>query len=308
MADRLPSLNALRAFEAAARHLNFSRAAAELYVTPTAISHQIRGLEDYLGLTLFHRTNHGLTLTEAAQGCLPRLQEGFAALSEAVDQLQRQTNQGSLTLLAPPSFTATWLMPRLPHFTRRYPDVDLRVSASAATIGNGQGTGSVVDDLRSKVADLAIGFSEGDYPGCRVEKLLATEVVPLCSPSLLDGPHPLREPADLRHYTLIHDDTAYSGRPVWSDWLAAAGVEEMEMGAGLHFNHVSLALQAARDGQGVVLSIRALAEADLSVGRLVIPFPQSLPLELSYFLVSRDSEADQRQVAPLWQWLKDEAA
>jgi len=308
MAERLPSLNALRAFEAAARHLNFSRAAEELHVTPTAVSHQIRGLEDYLGLSLFHRTNRGLTLTAAARGCLPRLQEGFTALGEAVGQLQRLRTRRTLTVLAPPSFAAKWLVPRLPHFTERYPDINFRVAASINTIGNGQGPDAVVEALQNAEADIAIGFSTGNYPGCRVKRLLATVVVPLCSPDLLAGEHPLRRPGDLRHHTLIHDDTAYSGRPAWPDWLSAAGVADMDLGRGLHFNHVSLALEAARDGQGVVLSIRALAEDDLAAGRLVIPFDIALPLRQGYFLVGVDNEAERHRVAPLWKWLCSEAA
>lgn len=307
MADRLPSLNALRALEAAARHLSFSRAAEELHVTPTAISHQIRGLEEYLGVSLFHRHPRGLSLSNAAQRSLPRLQEGFSALSDAVQQLQQSETQQTLTLLAPPSFAATWLMPRLPRFTEQHPGMDFSIEASSMVIGNGPKTALVVEALQAARADLAIGFSEGYYPGCRVTPLLTSEVIPVCSPTLLTGPHPLREPQDLRHHSLIHDDTAYEGRPDWPHWLKAAGVGNIPVDRGLHFNHVSLALQAARDGQGVVLSIRALAAEDLAAGRLVAPFSLSLPLELQYFLVCQESEAQRQRVAPLWNWLQAEA-
>lgn len=308
MADRLPSLNALRAFEAAARHLSFSRAAEELHVTPTAISHQIRGLEDYLGTSLFHRTNRGLVLTEAARESQARLREAFIALGEVVDRLQRPAPRPPLTLLAPPSLAATWLLPRLPRLTERHRQGDFRVSTSTRTIGNGQSPDSVLETLRDGKADLVISFSEGDYPGCRVEKLLATSVVPLCSPRLLGGEFPLHAPGNLRHHTLIHDDTAYAGRPGWSDWLLAAGVTNIDGQRGLHFNHVSLALQAARDAQGVVLSLQALAEDDLAAGHLVMPFDITLPLSQSYFLVGLDSEAHHHRVAPLWDWLLAEAA
>lgn len=307
MVERLPPLNALRAFEAAARHLSFSQAAEELHVTPTAISHQIKGLEEHLGVPLFHRLNRGLALTEAGQAALPKLQEGFACLAEAVRTMQGPGRENPLTVWVAPSFAAKWLVPRLQRFAVLHPDVDLRVSASDSQIDSAAAPGSVLDGLHREGVDVAIRFGHGEYPGCRVDKLFAVAVLPLCSPRLLEGKHPLREPADLRHHALIHDDTAYPDRPDWEAWLEAAGVEGVDASRGLHFNHVSLAMEAAADGHGVVLSLMPLAAEDLAAGRLVVPFEFSLPVPYAYYVVCPEETAEQPEIAAFREWLLTEA-
>jgi LysR family glycine cleavage system transcriptional activator len=305
MPARLPPLNALRAFEAAARHLSISRAAAELHVTPAAVSHQIRGLEQSLGIKLFRRLARGLEPTEAAQACLGKLRAGFAAMTEAVDLVRAHTQIQSITVGAAPSFADKWLVPRIQGFVSAYPDIDLRVEAGVDFIDDRQ------DGARRGFdgADIAIRFGTGHYPGCRADKLFPVAAAPMCSPRLLQGEHPLRTPADLSYYTLLHDDTirAEHGGASWKMWLDAAGVEGVDVARGPHFNHASLGLDAAIDGMGVVLGYPVLASADLAAGRLVMPFDFSVPLGYAYYLVCADAVAGQPAIAAFREWITAEA-
>ena len=228
MTERLPPLNALKAFESAARHLSFKRAAAELSVTPAAISHQIKSLEDYLGIPLFRRVNRGLALTPAAQAAVPKLSEGFDTLAEAVARMRPRPDSGQLTVSVAPSFAARWLMPRLHRFFAAQPDLDVRISARTRLM-NKRGDDNAVE--RTTVenwleeSDVAILYGHGDYPGYRVDKLVALTLAPICSPQLVQGKNPLRRPEDLQHHTLVHDDTGtrYDGVAFWDVWLKAAG-------------------------------------------------------------------------------------
>lgn len=305
-----PPLNALKAFEAAARHLSFSKAADELHVTPGAISQQIKTLEDFLGVRLFHRLNRALALTQAGQAGLAKLREGFMNLAEGVRQIRGQSSQRSLTVWMAPSFAAKWLVPRLHRFALAHPDIDLRISASSDLIDTVQAHSSIpADSFRQHDVDIAIRFGKGEYPGCRVDKLFSVTAVPLCSPRLLADPeHPLRCPDDLRYHTLLHDDTPYEGRPDWKSWLKAAGVDGIDVNRGVHFNRVSLALEAAADGQGVVLSMRPLAAADLAAGRLVIPLDLSMPLHYAYYVISLQETATEAKITAFREWLLNEAA
>jgi LysR family transcriptional regulator, glycine cleavage system transcriptional activator len=311
-ARRLPPLNALRAFEAAARHMSFARAAQELHVTPAAVSHQIKGLEEHLGLTLFHRLGRGLELTRAGQAFLPKLREGFERLAEAAEELHAYGEPGTLAVSAAPSFATRWLAPRLHRFVTAHPELDVRITADTRLIDPARGElppgdalpGSLVED-----SDVAVRFGLGDYPGFRVDKLLAATVAPMCSPALLRGAHPLRAPADLQHHVLIHDNVAADdGRPLWDEWLESAGVRGVDTTRGLRFNHVMLALDAAADGLGVTLGLRVLAEGDLAAGRLVVPFGPELTLRSAYYLVSDAGAADRSDVAAFREWLLAEAA
>lgn len=308
MAESLPPLTALRAFEAAARHLSFSKAAAELHVTPAAISQQIRSLEEFLGVPLFHRLNRALTLTGEAQAGLVRLREGFGAIHEAVHQIRGYDRREVLTVWVAPSFASKWLVLRLHRFSARHPNINMRIEADRHLIDD-HGEADTLDDyLLQRDVDVAVAFGRGEYPGCRVDRLLSVAVVPLCSPRLLRGEHPLREPADLRHHTLLHDDTEYDGRPEWRDWCRASGVEDLNTERGVRFNHVSLALEAAVDGQGVVLSLEPLAAADIAAGRLAVPFGPRLPLRNAYYVVSPEVSAGYPRVIAFRAWLLDEAA
>jgi LysR family glycine cleavage system transcriptional activator len=307
MPERLPPLNALKAFEAAARHASVRKAARELNVSPAAISHQIKNLEAYLGVLLFQRLSRGLRLTPAGQAALPLLRDGFGRLAAAVQQLRTEDQRPALRVWAPPSFAAKWLVPRLSRYAALHPGIDIRLSATPALIGPGAGAADANGDFRPEDADLSIRFGDGEFPGWRVEKLLAVAALPLCSPRLLDGRRGLRRPEDLRHHTLLHDDTDYAGRPEWRHWLAAAGVDGIDAARGPRFNHAALALEAAAEGQGVALSLELLARADLAAGRLAAPFEQRLPLRPAYYLAWPEAAAEQPGAAAFRTWLLAEA-
>lgn len=303
MAEHLP-FNGLRAFEAAARHLSFKLAAEELFVTPAAISQQIKTLEETLGIELFHRYNQKIELTEAAIRGLPKLSEGFATLSEGVNLIRQPSESTSLTVWSSPSFAAKWLVPRLNTFRDLQPDIDLHISANRDLIDNGQAKKTIpAENFRRNHVDVAIRFGQGDYPGCRVDKLFQVSAIPLCSPALMNGEKPLQTPADLQHHTLLHDDTPYEGRPAWSDWLQQADVEGVDSTHGISFNSVSLALSAAIDGQGVVLTLQALAADDIAAGRLVTPFQLSLPMDHAYYLISLEEQAELPKIELFREWL-----
>ena len=307
MIENLP-FSALRVLESAARHLSFKRAAEELFITPAAVSQQIKTLEHQIGVKLFHRHSRGLSLTDAARAGLPALTGGLEQLVEAVHRMREAEGDASLTVWMAPSFAARWLVPRLNGFYDAHPEIDLTITASKNLIDSKSSPGGIsAESLTRDNVDIAVRFGKGDYPGCRVDKLFPVVAVPLCSPRLLEGEHPLRSPADLRHHTLLHDDTAYEGRPDWATWLDAAGVDDVDSGHGIHFNHVNLALTAAAEGQGVVLSIHALAREDIAAGRLVIPFDIVLPLEYAYYLITREDRIDHPQTTQFRDWIIAEA-
>ena len=307
MAGPLP-LNALNAFEVAARHQSFSKAAEELHVTPAAVSQQIRMLEELLGVQLFHRLNRGLALTEAGKSGLAKLQDGFRSVNEAVEQIRSDQPVASLDVWMAPSFASKWLMPRLPRFMEQNPHIDLRISASAELIDTDISAPSLSEEiLRRHGVDIAIRFGRGSYPGCDVERLMSVNALPLCSPSLLeDSAKPLRTPADLSHHLLLHDETPYEGRPNWPKWLEAVGAMNVDGSRGLRFNRVSLALAAAVEGQGVVLSLEQLAMDDLQKGRLVTLFDYRAELKQAYHVITLKDIASDERVTVFKQWLFDE--
>jgi LysR family glycine cleavage system transcriptional activator len=207
-----------------------------------------------------------------------------------------------------PSFAAKWLIPRLHRFYEACPGIDLNITASRNLIDSNTSKKTIpAENFRRDNVDIAIRFGKGDYPGCRVDKLFSVNAIPLCSPRLLEGEHPLRSPEDLRFHTLLHDDTRYEGRPDWATWLKAAAVDNVDSTHGVHFNHVNLALTAAVEGQGVVLSIKALASEDIAAGRLVIPFDIGLPLEYAYYLITLEEVTDHPHTAAFRAWLIEEA-
>jgi LysR family glycine cleavage system transcriptional activator len=299
MARNLPPLNSLRAFEAAARHLSFTKAAEELHVTPAAVSHQIKGLEEQLGVPLFRRLTRALRLTEAGQAALPVLRDGFDKLADGVDLLRAHEESGVVTVSLEPSFAAKWLVPRLDRLRAAHPELEVRLDA----------TDRLADFQRDNV-DLAIRYGNGDYPGLEVEQLLSEEIFPVCSPKLRDGPAPLAQPADLRHHTLIHLDWEREdvGAPTWRMWLLAAGIHDIDFTRGPVFSMKSLALQAAIEGQGVALASSVLVRDDLAAGRLVVPFDLSVcdPLDFAYYIVVPKRTASLPKVAAFRGWLRDE--
>ncbi len=294
----LPPLNALRAFEAAGRHLSFTKAADELHVTPGAISQQVKLLEDYLGVALFRRMNRALLLTEAGQACLPGLRDGFARLVEAVEGARRQDRYRPLTVSAAPSFAGKWLVPRLDRFRQAHPGIDVRVDASHRLV-----------DFKREDVDVGVRYGLGKYPGLQVDRLLTEEVSPVCSPALLRGSHPLRAPPDLHFHTLLHVDWGahFESWPDWSMWLATVGVREVDAARGPRFTQTGLAIQAAIEGHGVALAGSVLVDQDLAAGRLVKPFAQSMPVAFAYYLVCPKATAKQARVAAFRRWMLAEA-
>ncbi len=292
MVRRLPPLNALRAFEAAARHLSFTRAAAELNVTQAAISHQVKALEERLGITLFRRLNRALLLTDSGQAYLPAVRDAFDRLAEATDRLYAQEARGTLTVSVLPSFAAKWLVPRLGRFRDAYPEIDVRVAPSVH-----------LTDFSREDVDLALRYGRGTWPGMRIDRLMTEDICPVCSPRLLEGPKPLRTPADLAHHTLLHDEDHGS----WRMWLAAAGVDDVDPTHGTVFTDSGMVVQAAVEGQGVALARSALAAADLAEGRLVAPFDVVLPAAFAYYVVCPEATASRPKIVAFREWVLGEA-
>lgn len=301
MNRRLPPLNAVRAFEAAARHLSFTRAAAELHVTPAAVSQQVKVLEDWCGAPLFRRLTRALALTEKGRAALPLLTEGFDRLAEGIERMRADLKSGLLTVSVPPSFGARWLLPRLGRFRAAHPAFDVRIDAT--------------DELANFVTDgvdVAVRYGVGDYPGLAVECLMAEVAFPVCSPALVAGDPPLRNPADLCHHTLLHvqwkmeDEAA----PSWRMWLLAAGVEGVDPERGPRFTVENMAVQAAIEGQGVALAGGTLVADDIRAGRLVRPFPPSEreATAFSYYLVHPPRHARNPKVQAFCAWMKRETA
>jgi LysR family transcriptional regulator, glycine cleavage system transcriptional activator len=298
MSGHLPPLSALRAFESAARHMSFSRAADELHVTPAAISHQIHALEEDLGVRLFHRMNRSIELTASARVLLPGLSEAFAGIQSSVRRLRAHNDTGTLTVTASPSFAAKWLVLRLHRFQEQCPEVDVRISA----------TDNVVD-LTQGDFDIAVRYGTGNYPGLEVELLFTNEVFPACSPQLLTTGPPLRTPDDLPLHNLIHDQAVERDPlvPTWSMWLKAAGVKYGPATTGLSFNNMHLALDAAIAGHGVVLAQSTIAAADLAAGRLVRLFSLALPDQFAYYIATAPGALERPKVRAFRDWLRCEA-
>jgi LysR family transcriptional regulator, glycine cleavage system transcriptional activator len=298
MNGHLPPLAALRAFEATARLMSFSKAARELNVTPAAISHQIHALEQDLGVKLFQRLNRSVALTASARVLLPGLSEAFAQIRASVRRLQAHNDTGTLTVTASPSFAAKWLVVRLHRFQERCPDIDVRISATDAVV-----------DLTDGDFDMGIRYGAGRYPGLDVELLAKNEVFPACSPRLLDTGPPLATPDDLRRHVLIHDLAVERDPlvPTWSMWLKAAGVMGVPAAPGLRFSAGHLALDAAIAGRGVVLALSTIAAADLAAGRLVRLFSLSLPDLFAYYIATAPGALERSKVRQFRDWLRQEA-
>ena len=291
----LPSLNGLRAFEAAARHLSFTRAAAELNVTQTAISHQIRRLEDQLGLPLFERRNRALALTREAQGYLPAVRAAFEDLRQATARLQRPEREDVLTVSTTASLAAKWLVSRVAAFQDAHPRIEVRITTSAHLV-----------DFRREQIDMAVRYGRGNWPGLRAQWLMAEDIFPVCSPVLLQGEKPLRRPEDLAHHTLLH---ATASREDWQLWLTAAGLpKSLATRRGLSFDQSFMAIQAAMDGLGVALGRSAYVEADLAAGRLVVPFDVVLPADAGFYIVAPEETADTPKIALFRDWLTGSVA
>lgn len=295
----LPPLNALRAFEAAARHMSFTKAADELRVTPGAISQQIKALEEFIGSKLFRRSGRVLYLTDNGQAALPLLRDAFAKLEEAARALAAPGDARRLNVSVAPSIAAKWLVPRIDRFQISHPDIEVWVSADMNLV-----------DFATDDVDIAIRYGGGDYPGLECELLMAETIVPVCSPRLLDTETSLRTPQDLAQFTLLHDGSPDKddSAPTWPMWLRAAGVHDVDGARGPRFNQSSLVIEAAVAGRGVALAKAAIAIDDIRAGRLVAPFDHTTPSHFAYFIVHPGAKQRVKAVQAFKAWLKREAA
>ena len=297
---QIPSLNALRAFEAAARQQNFAAAADELNVTPAAISQQIKGLEGYLGLKLFQRAGRQLALTREAEIILPELREAFGLIRKSLSRLG-DGETGQLTINTTLAFAAKWLLPRMHHFQAQYPKINIRLN-----------TNDRLTDFEQENVDTAIRFGSGDYSGLTslpIKPVTREKIFPVCSPDLLGKNPPLKSLQDLQFHTLLHDDTMQNNPvlPTWAQWLSDAGIENVDAKSGLHFGNSLLAIDAATNGQGVALSCGFVVSDDLKAGRLVQPLSMPCDLEYNYYLVFPEHKAN-KKVEYFYQWLLEQCA
>ncbi|WP_236182588.1 transcriptional regulator GcvA [Pseudomonas sputi] len=291
MLPRLPSLNGLRAFECAARHMSFTRAAEELNVTQTAISHQIRRLEDELGVRLFMRLKDGLALTEEGHAYLPGIRSAFLELRYSTEKLLESSNNSVLTISTLVSVASKWLLPRLPSFREAHPQIDVRISASTERV-----------DFRKGGIDAAIRYGDGNWPGLRADWLMSDEIFPVCSPRLLTGDKPLNTPVDLAHHPLLQVSGVTAND--WNDWLHAAGQPPLTAkGPRLTFDLAMMAVQAAIDGQGVCIGRSTYVDDDLRAGRLVAPFDLRLKSASGFYLVTPHDQAESKKIVAFRGWL-----
>ena len=297
---QLPPLNALRAFEAAARLMSFSKAAEELNVTPAAVSQQIRALEDIVGVKLFRRLTRSLLLTDAGQAALPFMTEGLDQLAEGYRAMRRQDEAGVLTVSVGPTIGAKWLVPRLERFHARHPDIGIRVDANVRVV-----------DFRRDDVDVAIRYGAGVYDSLTSHCLMSEFVAPVCSPALLKGEQPLLQPADLRHHTLLHAQwrMQHAFAPNWRMWLLATGLKDVDADRGPQFSEDSLVVQAAIAGQGVALASRAVVSADIAAGLLVYPFgaPDGRGEGYGFYVVYPEADASRPKVRAFTEWVLAEA-
>src|SRR5262249_53257638 len=290
MTARLPSLNGLRAFEAAARHLSFTQAASELNVTQTAISHQIRRLEEELGIRLFIRKNRALALTPKARDYLPGVRAAFNDLRLATDQLLRKDDDHVLTVSTLASLAAKWLLPRLTAFQEAHPGIDVRITTSTALV-----------EFKNGDVDAAIRYGRGNWQGLRATWLMADDFFPVCSPALLNGKRPLRTAEDLRDHVLLHTSTNSDD---WRQWLTAAGLpSDISKQPGITFDLILMTVQAAIDGIGVAMGRTSYVQDDIAKGRLVVPFKIALPADAGFYLVSPEGTAEPPELQAFRQWL-----
>lgn len=293
MANRLPPLNALKAFEASARQLSFTRAAEELFVTQAAISHQIKSLEEYLGIKLFMRKNRALLLTEEGQAYYLDIKDVFSAINDATERLLARGAKGAITVSLQPSFAIQWLVPRLNAFNALHPDIDVRIKAVD------QPESSLTEDV-----DVAIYYGRGHWADIHAQQLQKEYLVPVCSPLLLQGKKPLDTIDDLINHTLLHD----TSRRDWKRWFKQTGIKATNVNHGPIFSHSSMVVQAALHGQGVALAHSFLAKPDIDAGRLICPFTEVLESKNAYYVVCRERQVDIGKISAFREWVLDTVA
>jgi len=297
--NRLPPLKSLQAFEVAGRHLSFTEAAQELNVTPGAISQQIRLLEEFFEIKLFKRMNRAIVLTDAGQLFLPMISEGFEQFSEAVSLLRRTRSDGPLTITSAPSFVSKWLIPRLAGFKALHPHIDVRIDTSDRLV-----------DFMHEDIDVGIRFGNGVYPELETVFLFSFDLIPVCSPALMNQGNGLRKVSDLKNFTLLHSnyDELDTGWPDWAMWLKVVNAENVDSSHGIFFNQSDLLFQAAMEGQGVALLASVMADPEIAAGNLVQPFTARLPVKLNYHLVTSPHKARIAKVAAFREWVLEESS
>ena len=295
----LPPMTALRAFEAAARLSSFSEAAAELHVTPGAISQQIKQLEHTLDIDLFIRRNRQVQLTEPGRLLYPQLNQAFEQIHQAIESVIQLDKNQPLTITAPPAFIAKWLIPRLDSFNTAHPEINVRIDASMRLI-----------DFDHEDIDIGIRLSTELDPSLDSTHLMSLEIAPVCSPALLQSEPKLESPTQLKHFTLLHYEVGH-GQQAWADWdmwLAAMDITGIDTNQGMYFTQPDMLIQAAIEGQGVALVVMEMAEYDIRRGRLVKPFDLSMPIRFSYYLVCAKHKAQRRNIQAFKQWIIEQAA
>ena len=282
MRRRLPPLNALRAFEAGAHYLSFTRAAEDLSVTQTAISHQVRALEDWLGRRLFRRAGRRLALTPAGRAMLPVVAEALDGIAAVTERVRSEPGRTTLTLSVTPTFGARWLAERLGRFWREHPDVDLRLHHSVHLV-----------DLAREEVDAAVRWGRGDWPGLHTVRLMRASAAPMCSPALAAADPPIRVPGDLRHHVLLHEKDYQE----WTEWLAARGVRGVDGQRGPLMDSSAALLRAAVGGDGVLMGVPALLADEIAAGRLVVLFEADPDPALAYYFACLPSALERREVS-----------
>ena len=296
MSRRLPPLNALRAFEAVGRRGSMSVAADELSVTPAAVSHQIKALEEYFGIALFHRAVRSVRLTDRGAALLPYVTDGLDIWATGCQKLGVLDDASPLVISSAPVFAGKWLVRWLSDFNTHHPDITVRLDGSLS-----------LADFTTDGVDAAIRFGAGPYPDFHADPLVNEDVVPVCSPALLEGSHPLRTPEDLAHHTLIHVDwnAMTWAQPDWAMWLRTAGVSGVDASRGPVMTSDGLAVEAALDGGGVILVSAFLVSQDITNGRLVRPFDLVLPSHHWYWFLCPPENLERPKVKAFRDWLVD---
>jgi LysR family glycine cleavage system transcriptional activator len=298
-AVRLPPFHALRAFEAAGRHLSFARAADELGVSPAAVSQHIQQMEEFAGQPLFRRLGRRVELTDAGHAALAHVAAAMASLGEAARVMRLPLRGQRVSVSVAPSFAIKWLVPRLERFKELHPDIEVWVSADMGLV-----------DFAVADVDLAIRYGAGGYADAQAQMLLSESVVPICSPSLIEGPEGLKRIEDIPRFALLHDDSPDRDPscPTWPMWMMARGLDAENARKGLRLNQSSMVIEAAMAGKGIGLAKRQLAAADIASGRLVTPFDaEDTPINFAYWMVWRRGRTLSPGLKAFIDWLRDEA-
>ncbi len=297
---QMPPLDLFRGFEAAARHLSFTRAAAELFVTQSAVSRQIQALEERLGVELFVRRNRGLSLTAAGEQMQRAVAQALLTLQNAVERIAPDPQQNLVTVTSSISFCSLWLIPRLTAFRKLHPDVDVRISADNQVL-----------DLDRERIDIGIRYCPVARAPQGSIRLFGEEILPVCSPALLkDRSRPLKTVSDLKHHVLLHLDDADRSIPwlTWDVWLESAGTPDLKPAGSLRFSHYDQVINAAIGGQGVAIGRRPLVRSFIEEGSLAVPFPLGSVTDRAYFIVRTAATAARREVNAFVDWLIAESA